>query len=161
MTREEFKLWLLDLGIKFPDLSSWINALGAKQQTLDCWYSLFVDERLTLAEAMEATKAMFAGRAEAPRAYDRERTATLVIEACKELRQRSKRKDSELETNMLSAKRKRSGANDGNPYEQAMGKKLWGMVEGYTALKKTGATPQEVEAWLNKADQEAFPNSYA
>lgn len=163
MTPNEFDAWLSDHCSAFPDFGSWIKGGESRASTLARWREVFVYKRITLSAAREATRAMLCGDAESPKAFEREMTAAMIVRACRELRIKSgdvSQSEQELQANMQAARRKRHEATSGNPFESAVGGKIWSLVLGYRERKAAGATQQELEVWLDKSDREAFPQSY-
>ena len=153
MKQNEFNAWLADFCLSFPEMTNWLNNCANKSATLERWRQVFVAKRIGIEAGKQATQAMLSGDASPPKAFEREHTAAMVVRACRELQLvTSSKSEQELAENVRVNPRK---------YERpSASKTIWQMAEQLTAMKKSGATKSEQDAWLDRADREAFPESY-
>ena len=154
MSPSEFDLWLQDYGKAFPESAAWVNQLADRDATLNKWRMVFSGKRITLELGREVTAAMISGEVSAVAAFERELTAAKVVAGAREIRM-ARGDTYRSEADVVA---QRATERNRTKYERpAAAISVWEMVEGYSAMKKSGASQKECDAWLDQKDRESFP----
>lgn len=83
MLPDEFREWLSDYLAAFPGTEEWLGRLPNRQATVAHWRGTLAD--VDPAAAKEATRLMLAGELEAPKAYEREHTASRIRQIARQI----------------------------------------------------------------------------
>lgn len=83
MVEIEFREWLREYCVAFPQTQAWIDGLTDSTATLAAWRGAMSD--VDPDAAAEVTRRMAAGDIEPPAAYDREKTAAIVRRHAREI----------------------------------------------------------------------------
>ena len=82
MNGMEFHRWWAEYSDHFPQTAEWVSSRPAR--LLELWAGAL--EPIALEDALEATDRIFNGRAEKPKAYEREDTPSFIMLAVKQIR---------------------------------------------------------------------------
>ena len=156
MNAVDFNVWIADYCMAFPETAAWITNMKEPQrvQLLGKWREVFEGKRITLELGRQVTAAMVSGEVSAVAAFERELTAAKVVAGAREIRMA--RGDAyRSEADVVA---QRATERNRTKYERpAAAISVWEMVEGYSAMKKSGASQKECDAWLDQKDRESFP----
>lgn len=155
MNIHDFEKWVNAHTMCFPETATWLHSLGddRKQDTLLVWRQLFAAKRITLTDAMRASRDMLAGDAQAPAAYERERTPAFVVAAVRDWRRANGGDRYRSEADIAaSAPRQQPGA----VRREASGLTLAERMVQLIGMAQAGVSKAERDRWDDEQDRIAW-----